>query len=211
MPRDVLDRQAGLMTELAGAVLVVGAALPSARPLAWVVLTPHRVRTGCAEARVHSRRGRLPMVLITRRRPNGERVWLWCVAGTSDEDLESARDLLANACWAREVRIVRNPRHPHIVGVDVIRRALPAPAQLDGHTRSAPLLVRPRATAENGPVQSSADARVSTASTAWGSTLSVIPSPSVAPIATPSSTGTRNDSGGNAGSGAANSAAAQAR
>jgi hypothetical protein len=91
---------------------------------AWCVLTAHRVRSGCAQGRIHSRQGRLPAILFTGRQEFGERVWLWCPAGTSAEDFEAARSMLAAACWATDVRVGRDPRHAHLVTLDVIRRDL---------------------------------------------------------------------------------------
>jgi hypothetical protein len=88
---------------------------------AWCVITPHRLRTGLAHAWIQSRRGQLPMIVLTTARPFGERVTLWCVAGTSAEDLIAARDVLIAACWAADIEIVRSPRHAHVVIVDVIR------------------------------------------------------------------------------------------
>ena len=81
-----------------------------------------RLRVGCAQAWIHSRDGKVPAVLLTWRQPFGERVYLWCRAGTSAEDLSSARGLLAAACWADDVRIARHPRYAHLVSVNVIRR-----------------------------------------------------------------------------------------
>lgn len=99
---------------------------PPARRLfiayAWCVITPHRVRAGMAQAWIHSRDGRIPVVLWTTRQPFGERVHLWCRAGTCAEDFVWARHLLASACWASGVRVMRNERHAHLVALDVIRR-----------------------------------------------------------------------------------------
>ena len=99
---------------------------PWATAAAWRVITPHRLRSGCAQARIQSRCGRLPLVLRTTSTPFGERVRLWCPAGTSAEDLRSARTLLQAACWAADVRLTQDEHHAHIVTVDVIRRRLPA-------------------------------------------------------------------------------------
>ncbi|HUZ38252.1 MAG TPA: hypothetical protein VMV17_18165 [Streptosporangiaceae bacterium] len=88
----------------------------------WRVVTPHRLRSGFAQARIQSRRGRLPLILRTTSEPFGERVRVWCPAGTSAEDLRSARALLRAACWAADVRIVPDESHSHLVTVDVIRR-----------------------------------------------------------------------------------------
>ena len=61
---------------------------------AWCVITPHRVRTGCTQAWIQTRDGRLPAVLYTVPTDFGERVWLWCRAGIIAGDLEAARDIL---------------------------------------------------------------------------------------------------------------------
>lgn len=94
---------------------------------AWCIVTPHRVRTGCAEAWVHSRSGRRPTVLWTACRSYGEQVVLWCHAGTTAADLVAARDVLAVACWAREIRVAAHPHHPHIVLLKVVRRPVDDP------------------------------------------------------------------------------------
>jgi hypothetical protein len=88
---------------------------------AWCIITPHRLRTGCAHAWIQSRRGHLPVILFTTPQPFGERVTLWCVAGTSAADLIAARDVLIAACWAADMRIIRSQNHAHMVVVDVIR------------------------------------------------------------------------------------------
>lgn len=95
----------------------------------WCIVTPHRVRVGCAQAWIHSRDGKIPIVLITRRRPFGERVYLWCRAGTTAFDFSSASALLAGACWAQDVRVACHPRYTHIIALDVIRRE---PTDLNG-------------------------------------------------------------------------------
>lgn len=132
------------------AIAVIGLALlagglawpPSRRRLiarAWCVITPHRVRTGCAHAWVQTRNGRLPTVLYTTQAAFGERVTLWCRAGITAADLEAARDILRSACWASDVRVVTSVRYRHIVVLEVIRRlpgeppgqAIPAWPQLN--------------------------------------------------------------------------------
>jgi hypothetical protein len=108
------------------AVLVAVASLPAGRRFlsarAWCIVTAHRVRVGCAQAWIHSRGGKIPLVLLTRRQPFGERVYLWCRAGTTADDFSSARGLLAATCWADDVRVSRHPRYAHLVSLDVIRR-----------------------------------------------------------------------------------------
>jgi hypothetical protein len=97
---------------------------PSRRVLlgrAWCIITPHRVRVGCVQARIYNRRGRLPIILRTSLEPFGERVRIWCTAGTSAEDFQSARSILSAACWAVDVHIERSVRYAHLVTLDVIR------------------------------------------------------------------------------------------
>lgn len=88
---------------------------------AWRIITPHRIRTCCAQAGIHSRSGKIPAVVVTTRQPFGERLLVWCPAGTSAEDLHSARATLAAACWASEVRVYSDPRYAHLVTVEVVR------------------------------------------------------------------------------------------
>jgi hypothetical protein len=122
----------GWLIATAAATTAIGvaamAAPPSRRRIiarAWCVITPHRIRTGCARAWIQTRNGRLPVVLYTVPAEFGERVWLWCRAGITAGDLKAARDVLRAACWASDVRVVVNDRRSHIVVLEVMRR-LPA-------------------------------------------------------------------------------------
>jgi hypothetical protein len=124
--------------------VLAGAALwPSARrriaARTWCVITPHRVRAGCAGAWIHSRGGRLPAVLLTTRQPFGERVRLWCHAGSCAQDFESALELLTAACWAQDMRVTCHPRYRQLVTLDVIRHPAgnPAPPASTGRTQPA--------------------------------------------------------------------------
>jgi hypothetical protein len=88
----------------------------------WHVITPHRVRVGLTRARVHNRRGWHPLVIRITCEDFGERVLLWCPAGTSAEQIYSARSVLRAACWAGDVQVSCDPLRTHVVTVDVIRR-----------------------------------------------------------------------------------------
>jgi len=120
-----------MLGTLVGLVVLVGAALlwaPTRRYLlarAWCIVTPHRVRVGCAQAWIHSRRGKIPVVLLTTRQPFGERVHLWCRAGTSAVDFTTALPLLTTACWARDIRVTGNERFAQFITLDVIRHLPP--------------------------------------------------------------------------------------
>jgi len=112
-----------------GALIVITLALlcwPPARQFvldhAWRIITAHRVRVGCAEAMIYSSRGKIPIILWTAHQPFGERVLLMCRAGTCVDDFTANRAILTSACWAREVVVAPDVRHPHLVTLDVIRR-----------------------------------------------------------------------------------------
>jgi hypothetical protein len=88
---------------------------------AWCLITPHRIRVGCVNAWVQTRAGRLPFILSTTPARYGERVRVWLLAGITAADLDAARDTLAAACWATEVRVVPSLRHAHLVTLEVVR------------------------------------------------------------------------------------------
>jgi hypothetical protein len=89
---------------------------------AWCIITPHRVRAGCVEGLIYSSRGKIPMILWTSHRSFGERVLLFCRAGTTADDFISARTVLAAACWAQDIAVYVDVRHTQLVTLDVIRR-----------------------------------------------------------------------------------------
>jgi hypothetical protein len=88
----------------------------------WCVLARHRFHRLCWEARLHTRAGRLPMVLRARPTKVGERLTVWCRAGISADDFIGHSGELAAACYAREARVTRNSRWSQIVTVNIIRR-----------------------------------------------------------------------------------------
>jgi hypothetical protein len=110
---------------LAG-LLAVLASVPHSRRFitrrAWCVLTRHRLHRLCYEARLHTRSGRLPLILWIRPTKVGERAWVLCRAGTSAEDFQDHTEQLRAACYARDARATRHRRWSHLVTIDIIRR-----------------------------------------------------------------------------------------
>jgi hypothetical protein len=88
----------------------------------WCVITRHRLQKLCWEARLHTRSGRLPLILWTRPTKVGERLHLICRAGICAEDFEAHIGELRAACGARDARVTRNRRWSQLVTIDVIRR-----------------------------------------------------------------------------------------
>jgi hypothetical protein len=109
---------------IAASVLTGLCSPPWPRPIAarvWCVITAHRLRCGFIQARIQTRRGRIPIIRSATPAPFGERVRIWCPAGISAEAIVAARDILRAACWAADVRVTRDHEQSQRVTVDVIR------------------------------------------------------------------------------------------
>jgi hypothetical protein len=111
---------------LAGSCAAVGPVRRRLVAWGWCAVVRHRLRLCFAEVIRSANRvrpGSLPMLLLARPTPAGERVWVWLRPGLDLSDLEGRADKLAVACWAREVRVVRaSDRFAALVRVDVTRR-----------------------------------------------------------------------------------------
>ena len=88
----------------------------------WCLVSRHRLQRLCYEARLHTRTGRLPLILWIRPTPVGERAWLWCRAGICVEDFEAHLGEIRGACYARDARCDRNRRWSQLVTIEIIRR-----------------------------------------------------------------------------------------
>jgi hypothetical protein len=89
---------------------------------AWCVLSRHRIQRVCFETRMHTRSGRLPLVLRITPTQVGERALIWCRAGICAEDFEAHTGEIAAACYAREARVEKSPARAQLVRVDIVRR-----------------------------------------------------------------------------------------
>ena len=109
-----------------GGLLALVLAVPHSRRFItrrfWCVLARHRLQRLCYEARLHTRSGRLPLVLWTRPTKVGERSWMLCRAGICAEDFDAHIGELRAACYARDARVIRNRRWSHLVTIDIVRR-----------------------------------------------------------------------------------------
>jgi hypothetical protein len=132
----------GTMIAAEAALLTIAVAWSPTRrwliSLAWCVITPHRIRTGCKHSWVQSRDGRLPVVLHTKPTDLGECALLWCRAGIVPDDLEAARNIITAACWARDVRVIGSERGRHMVTLEVVRNQ--SPRQQESPEQSWPYL-----------------------------------------------------------------------
>jgi hypothetical protein len=107
---------------------------------AWCVLSRHRIQRVCFETRMHTRSGRLPLVLRITPTKVGERALIWCRAGICADDFEAHAAEIAAACLARQARIEGNRRWSQLVQLDIVRRDTLAPHHVipSGLTDSPP-------------------------------------------------------------------------
>ena len=112
---------------LALAVITVPPTRRLAVRRAWCVLSRHRIQRVCFETRMHTRSGRLPLVLRIFPTEVGERALIWCRAGICAEDLEAHAPEIAAACYARQARVEGSKRWAQLVSLDIVRRDTLAP------------------------------------------------------------------------------------
>src|SRR5215472_13351853 len=105
-----------------GLALIAIGVLPWTRRRLWCVLARHRLHRLCWEARLHTRSGRLPLILWTRPTKVGVRLFILCRAGICAEDFQGHIGELRAACYARDARVTRNRTWSQLVTIDIIRR-----------------------------------------------------------------------------------------
>jgi hypothetical protein len=71
---------------------------------------------------MHTRSGKLPLILRIHPAKVGERAWIWCRAGICAGDFEAHTGEIRAACYARDTRVNHSTRWSHLVTVDIIRR-----------------------------------------------------------------------------------------
>jgi len=74
---------------------------------AWCLIVRHRLRVCFAEFIIANQSGTLPLILLARPTPVGERVWIYLRPGLSLPDLEARLDKIVVACHASSVLIDR--------------------------------------------------------------------------------------------------------
>jgi hypothetical protein len=94
---------------------------------AWCVFSRHRLQRVCFETRMHTRSGRLPLVLRITPTQVGEHALIWCRAGICADDFAAHAAEIAAACLARQARIEGSKRWAQLVHVDIVRRDTLAP------------------------------------------------------------------------------------
>lgn len=88
----------------------------------WCLLTRHRLQRAFWETRLHTRAGRLPLVLWLTGSKVGVRAYVLAPAGTSLTAFENAAEIFAAACGAREAHVSASPRWSQLITIDIMRK-----------------------------------------------------------------------------------------
>jgi hypothetical protein len=92
----------------------------------WCVVSRHRLQRTCLETTMHTRSGRIPLVLWITPTRVGEKALILTRAGISAAEFEAYAEEIAAACYARSANVYRHRRWAHLVIVEIVRRdALP--------------------------------------------------------------------------------------
>ena len=118
-----------LLAAAAGAGLAVTGAMlrwpPARKRMLARQITAYQIKAGCLRAWPGAPLHKLPYVLSVIPTDYGEFVQLWCPSAIDAPQLHAARDILAAACGASEVRVIPPPGHARLVTLEVIRRRSP--------------------------------------------------------------------------------------
>ncbi|MGJ6965059.1 hypothetical protein ACSDR0_24425 [Streptosporangium sp. G11] len=87
----------------------------------WCLVSRHRIQRACAETGIHTRSGRLPLILWITPSAAGERALVLARAGTSAEDFDAFSAEIAAACYARDAVVSRHDRWANLLTVEIVR------------------------------------------------------------------------------------------
>jgi hypothetical protein len=88
----------------------------------WCVVSRHRLQRTCLETTMHTRAGRIPLVLWITPTRTGEKALILTRAGISAAEFEAYAEEMAAACWARSANVYRHRRWAALVVVELVRR-----------------------------------------------------------------------------------------
>ncbi|MGN9785003.1 hypothetical protein ACTMTF_26470 [Nonomuraea sp. ZG12] len=88
----------------------------------WCVISRHRLQRVCLETTMHTRAGRIPLVLWITPTHTGEKALILTRAGISAEEFEAYSEEIAAACWSRSSHVYRHQQRANLVIVEIVRR-----------------------------------------------------------------------------------------
>ncbi|NBE98834.1 hypothetical protein FE391_26570 [Nonomuraea sp. KC401] len=88
----------------------------------WCVISRHRLQRVCLETTMHTRAGRIPLVLWITPTSRGEKALILMRVGICAEEFEAYSEEIAAACWARSTTVYRHRTRSQFVVVEIVRR-----------------------------------------------------------------------------------------
>lgn len=111
-----------IVLTLVAALTLVAPIRNVAVALYFCLAVRHRLRVCFSQFIIRNRTGSLPLILLARPTPVGERVWIFLRPGLSETDLTGQLDRLAVACWAKTVTVTRPGDNAAFLRLDIKRR-----------------------------------------------------------------------------------------
>lgn len=117
-----------VVTRTAALLVVVGvpAAIPKVRRFLWAwfmcLVVRHRLRTVFTDVIKTNQHGTLPLILLARPTPIGERVWILLRPGLSKNDIATRLELIATGCHATTVLVNQPGANSAYLQLDIKRR-----------------------------------------------------------------------------------------
>ena len=112
-----------LTAVMAGVPAAVGPVRRGIYRMGWCLVSRHRIRTCFSEFIITNRTGSLPLILVARPTPAGERMWVWLRPGLCLADIQDRAEEIAAACWASAVVAdLASASNSALVRIDIKRR-----------------------------------------------------------------------------------------
>ncbi|MFB9719012.1 hypothetical protein [Planobispora longispora] len=97
----------------------------------YCVVSRHRIQRVCMEIpSLHTRTGRIPLIMRITPTAAGERVVIMTRAGICASDFRAHAEEIAAACLAQRVTVSRHPRRANMIIVEIVRRGASTPVGL---------------------------------------------------------------------------------
>jgi hypothetical protein len=90
----------------------------------------HRIQQMCTETSLHTRTGRIPLIMRVTPTTTGERVVLMLRTGMCASDFRAHAEEIATACFARRATVARHPRWSNMIVIGIVRSGTETPAGL---------------------------------------------------------------------------------
>lgn len=140
----------GILLAIVGIPAAIGPVRRFVLGWGFCVAVRHRIRVCFTDVIKTNQHGSLPLILMARPTPAGERVWVFLRPGLSISDIMSRLEGFATACWASSMTVQKTGSNIALLRLDITRREVlnrmvtsPLPTLVEPNT---PMVTRPAPT-----------------------------------------------------------------